>query len=85
MGAVVQERARASSRVEPALPRVLRHLEIGCWLLTIIGAVLGMVSLYEHLGPHDSEQLPSLVYAVALSVIPYVLARAIASLRRSLH
>ncbi len=85
MGAVVHSRARTSSRSEPALPRVLRHIEIGAWVLTIAGAVAGMISVYTHFGAQAGEPANVLSLAVALAVIPYVLARAIASLRRSLH
>lgn len=85
MGAYAKERARVSSRAEPLLPRVLRQLEIGAWLLTIVGACFGAYALYANIGPHEGDATPALVYAVALAVIPYVLARAIASLRRSLH
>ncbi|MGH7281829.1 MAG: hypothetical protein ACRELY_09925 [Polyangiaceae bacterium] len=84
MGAVVQSRGRTSSRSEPALPRLLRHVEIGAWVLTIAGAVVGMASLYTHFGV-TGDQTTALSFAIAFAVIPYVLARAIASLRRSLH
>lgn len=84
MGAVVHSRARTSGRSEPALPRVLRHLEIGAWVLTIAGAVAGMVLLYLHYGAQGDPN-GALFFAMAFAVIPYVLARAIASLRRSLH
>ena len=85
MGAVVHSRPRtSSSRAEPSLPRALRHLEIGAWVLTIMGALFGMYSLYAHTGTRD-DSTSAIVFAVSAAVIPYVLARAIASLRRSLH
>ena len=84
MGAVVHSRARTSTRAEPALPRVLRHLEIGAWVLTIVGALFGMYSLYAHTGARDDSS-NTILFGASAAVIPYVLARAIASLRRSLH
>ena len=84
MGAVVHSRARTSTRVEPVLPRVLRQLEIGAWVITIVGALFGIYSLYAHTGTRDDSS-SALLFGTSAALIPYVLARAIASLRRSLH
>ncbi|MEO8801362.1 MAG: hypothetical protein ABI551_25960 [Polyangiaceae bacterium] len=86
MGAYASSRSRSSSsRAEPLLPRLLRSVEIGCWLLAIAGVMVAGYTLYARLGTPGENELVVMVHALDLCVAPYVLARSVAALRHSLR
>ncbi|HEX7663844.1 MAG TPA: hypothetical protein VF407_05015 [Polyangiaceae bacterium] len=87
MGAYAHSRSRSSSstRAEPVLPRVLRSVEVGSWLLAIIGAMIAGYTLYARMGAQGENELVVLVHALGMCVAPYVLARSVAALRHSIR